>query len=541
MKQQLIYSILCFVGFCLNAQQEFHVFPKNDKNTPGREIGDGTIANPWDLKTALKQKPDAVNSGDIIWLHEGIYNGRFISALQSLDTNAYITVSAFEKDKVVLNGNVNSKLSAVLEVKSKQVIYKNFEITCLGGFSRNETDLNFELCVGLRHLTGENRFYNLQIHDNPGLGFGSWKHTAGSIIENCLIYNNGYIGKTEKGLGEGMYVQNKSEATRLIKNNIIFNNYYKGIEVWSASRNADFEYVKNITLEHNILFNNGLPSGFYRDNIIVASADRNGVNIAKNITLSNNVLYHNANFTTKEIRKEAPSLTIGFNKNAPVENVVIKNNIILGRSNTLRILHAKSLTFSNNTVYTEFIHFGLTTLANASHWKFSNNTYYVKNKRPAYRIVGHEDLEFNKWQTTFGIDNNSDSKLTTTFDLKAVLALNKQKENPNTFHLALFNKLGDDVTVDFKDQNLNIGNTYEIYDAENPNVIIKSGVLSEDLKIIFPMQLTAFKKPLHSTKAQKTISNFGVFIIEFETQNTDEVSVKKKDNAIKRFFRWLGF
>src|ERR1039457_2528509 len=44
----------------------------------GSPTGDGTIAHPWDLDTALgspsgSQQPAAVKPGDTIWLREGIY------------------------------------------------------------------------------------------------------------------------------------------------------------------------------------------------------------------------------------------------------------------------------------------------------------------------------------------------------------------------------------------------------------------------------------------------------------------------------------
>jgi hypothetical protein len=72
-------------------------------------------------------------------------------------------------------------------------------------------------------------------------------------------------------------------------------------------------------------------------------------------------------------------------------------------------------------------------------------------------------------------------------------------------------------------------------------VVLKSGILSEDSRITVPMQLTAIEKPLHNVKAQKTLSNFGVFILEFEDDTAEITEVKKKDNALKRFFKWLGF
>jgi hypothetical protein len=541
MKQHNFYIIFCFVGLFLNAQQEFHVFPKDNAMTRGSEQGNGSIENPWDLQTALSQKSDVVNSDDIIWLHEGIYNGQFISSLNSLEPNKYITVSGYKNDNVILNGNVESTNGHVLQVTGKQVIYKNFEITCLGDFSRDANDENFRIITGIEHTSGEDcKFINLKIYNNPGLGVGSWKHTGGTLFDGCIIYNNGYISKDGKGYGEGLYTQNISNKTRVIQNCILFNNYYKGIEVWSANKKAKSEYVKNYDINNNVLFNNGSPAGYFKDNLIIATGDRNGVNIAKNITVTNNIFYHNTDIRNAQINGDAASLTIGFNENAPVENVKIKDNVIIGRNNALRILHAKSLTLENNKVYSGYVSLQSSTLKNMNNWAFKNNVYYTK-KNASFRISGNQDYNLEQWQSGFGLDQNSTWGHIKKFDIEPVLSLLPYSYKSNTYKAVLFQKEGEEVTVDLSKFTLAQGSSYKIYDIENPNVVLKSGVLSEDSLIIFPMQLTDFDKPLHNSKAEKTESNFGVFILEFEDDTTEISKVKKKDSALKRFFKWLGF
>lgn len=536
MKKLLTFLFLMFLGNMLFAQQEFHVFPVNDKNSPGTSAGNGSLQLPWDLQTALSQNSDIVNGGDIIWLHEGVYNGRFISTLKGTKSNHFVTVSTYKEDKVVLNGNINSNKKYVLEVKGENVIYKNFEVTFLGDFSRNKNDENFQVVDGIGHVLGEDcKFINLKIHNNPGNGFGSWKATGGTHIEDCMIYNNGYVTNS-RGAGVGMYVQNMSDKTRVISNNIIFNNYYKGVEVWSANKNATNSYVQNVTLLSNAIFNNGSPANAFKDNLIVASDDRNGINIAKNITIKDNVFYHNTDVANGQIGGDAAALTIGFHEKAPVENVVISSNIIIGRNNSLRLLHAKTLTFTDNLVYCGYVHLDKSILRHNLKWNFNNNNYYSK-KSVAFRIIHDKDYTLKDWQSKFSIDKNSNKLSIKNFETLPVLNI-KPTNKEHTFKVVVLNKEGTDVTVDFSKYNIKKGLTYKIYDAENRNVIAKSGIISEDLKVIFPMQLKDFEKPLHNASAQKTFSNFGVFIIEFETQQTE---VKKKVSVIKRFFNWLGF
>ncbi|WCO00825.1 right-handed parallel beta-helix repeat-containing protein [Psychroserpens ponticola] len=540
MKQFLIHIVCLCMYIVSYGQEEFHVFPKDHNETPGTQNGTGTINNPWDLQTALSQKPDIVNSGDTIWLHQGIYNGRFISTLQSLKSNTFITVSGFKKEKIILNGNVNSSNKNVLEVKGKQVIFKNFEITCLGYFSRNAKDEDFEVITGLEHSSGEDcQFINLKIHNNPGLGVGSWKQTGGSLFDGCVISNNGYIARDGRGISEGMYTQNISSKTRIIQNCIIFNNYYKGVEVWSANKKAKYEYVKNYEIKNNVIFNNGNPAQQFKDNLIIASGDLNGINIAKNVKVESNFFYHNSDIKNGQIGGDAASLTIGFNKNAPVENVTITGNVIIGRNNALRILHAKSLTFENNRIYSGYVTLNASVLEHINHWNFKNNIYFTK-KSASFRVAGDKDYNLERWQSNFGIDQSSIWQHIKEFDMPSVVNVTKYQHRDLTYKVVLFQKDGLDVLVDFSKPALKEGLSYRIYDVENSNVILQTGTLSEDRKITFPMQLSAFEKPLHNTTAQKTPSNFGVFVIEFNAQRSTPVS-DEKDNIFKRFFKWLGF
>ena len=142
MRKLNLILILLFPIVLTFAQQEFHVFPENHNLSPGSSTGNGSLQSPWDLQTALKLPNNVINGGDTVWLHEGVYNGRYTSTLKSTIENKFITVSAFENDKVVLNGNVTSTAQQTLAVKGAQVIFQNFEITWLGEFTRNKNDEN---------------------------------------------------------------------------------------------------------------------------------------------------------------------------------------------------------------------------------------------------------------------------------------------------------------------------------------------------------------------------------------------------------------
>lgn len=531
MKQHILNSIIGLMSLVALAQQEFHVMPN------GKPTGNGTLQHPWDLQTALSQKPEAINGDDTIWLHGGTYTGRFLSSIKSTKADSYITVAPYRGQKVILNGNVDSELNGVLNVTGGRVIFRDFEITWLGDFSRNESDKNFKVSSGISHTAGGDcRFYNLTIHNNPGLGIGSWKATGGTIIENCLIYHNGFVAKNGDGRGEGIYVQNLSDKTRLIKNNIIFGNYYKAVEIWSAGKDAKQKFVKNIRLEGNIIFNSGLPSRRTVDNVIIASHDRNGLNIAHNIQVLDNVLYHNTDYLNNELNGDAPSLTLGFIPKAPVEDILVKNNIILGRTFPVRFLHVKSMTFTDNIVYGSIVFFNQSEMQYAKHWVMDNNHYYTRNDK-AIRVQKGSYYNLKDWRASFGLDANSRWSSSSEFDLNGVLGLYERMQEPNTFNLALFDKQGGEVVVDFSGYAVSKGSAYKIYDVENRTVVVRSGVLGDDKKVTVPMSAIAFERPLYNQKTRKTPSNFGAFVIAFEANRTSSV---EELNPFQKLLKWLG-
>src|SRR5690606_20268460 len=309
--------------------------------------------------------------------------------------------------------------------------------------------------------------------------------------------------------------------------NTIFNTYYKGIEVWSANRDARREYVKNITLENNVIFNSGLPSGYTVDNIIVGSDDRNGINIARNITLNNNILYHNTDFSKNEVNGNAPSVTLGFTKNAPVENIHVDHNLILGRNNALRLLHVKSVHFSNNTVYSGYIHTQKQTLQHMLDSKstFKNNLFYTKNAKPILFPKG-EKHGIKAIAHPFDSSANNRFEHLKAFDVNPILDVSSTAFAPHAYRVVLFSKKEENVTVTFSKQNLAENLRYVIRDVENLSESVKTGTVPSDKKIVFPMKL-------NQRKANKTLDNFGVFIIEFHKAEP------QKTGFFTKLFGWM--
>lgn len=249
--------------------------------------------------------------------------------------------------------------------------------------------------------------------------------------------------------------------------------------------------------------------------MIIATDDRSGTNFAKNIKVLNNIFYHTTDYLKNEVNGDAPSLTLGYTNKAPVENIIVKDNIILGRNNALRLLHVNSITFENNIIYGGYVFLNAVEMPYSENWKMANNTYYTK-KTGAFRVDQDKTYPLKDWQSNFNLDLDSHWNHIKDFDLNEVLNISENIQKPNSLKVVLFDKKGSNVKVDFSKYKFPKGSSYKIYDVENRKDIAASGIIPEDKTISFPMGLTQFQLPINNKLAQKTASNFGVFVIEFE-------------------------
>jgi len=190
-----------------------HSIAQTERYASPNGTGNGlSYNNPTDLQTGL----NSLQPGDTLWLLNGQYDGRYSVSYSGTDKSP-ITIQSYPEEWAILNGNVASSANAVLHVSGAYNIFRDFEITFIGDFERDESEPNFQVVNGVYHLGGYNcKFINLKIHDNPGSGFGSWKFKGASEMYGNVIYNNGYQGDT-RGHGVGFYVQNIGEDIRLFK------------------------------------------------------------------------------------------------------------------------------------------------------------------------------------------------------------------------------------------------------------------------------------------------------------------------------------
>jgi hypothetical protein len=630
MKKILFYTALLWANIALAQYTEWHVAVN------GTATGLGTQASPWDLQTALNKPDTVIKPGDTVWLHGGIYVGRFVSNLKG-NASDYITVSSYPGEWAIIDGNtptiayveefyspispcstgtnlpppsgeeeeepieepmVLERVASVIEdeesihilnVKGGFVTYKNFEITCFGQINRilNECQPNpgFEKLVGIQHnpldteiSTSKCKFQNLVIRNIPGSAIGSWKYASDTEIYGCILYNNGYILYDDRncnvgnndfsifGKGTGIYMQNATESTRLIENNFIFNNYDSGVLLWSANETPTFDYLQNFKIQDNILFNNGNPGrkhnlisqptsfgGDSKPNLIIDSYSSNSFCEPTNVEVYDNVFYLNSRSSYISGLRVANAENIDIRRNYFFkgtclgnfsrfnQNITFKENFYLGKRVQIYATPSEygnnNMDFDNNIYYSRISDGG-------------NNTpnsfpgiyqYYFDSPHPNPDIDLRRTIQ--QFRTDYPVESDQNSVSYKARDVNAFSkhclrtfgdedspvfsVFNKIVQNvndTNKFYITLNNPtLAASRNVLFNDFNIPNGQFYVIRDPQNYFTIVSTGTYNSTTGINFPLNLTAFEKPIgfadHCT--EHTFAELSTFVVEFTCPNLE--------------------
>ena len=248
--------------------------------TNGGPNGDGSIGNPWDLRTALSQ-PVAVKPGDTIWVRGGTYRGgvgwpyAFTCTLKG-SPGLPITVRQSPGERATIDGR-GAVYGTIYIQNSSWVVFRNLEVT--------DSDVSRSPRTSGVWVRDSNnmKFINMVVHDLAGQGFGFWQENSDSEIYGSLVYYNGSDDQTH-----GIYTGNQV-GTKRIADNIIFTNAGYGIHGY-ANTAAGFE--NNIRIEGNISFDNGLlvPGAPPEGNILLGTDF--GSSPAANPAILSNSTYH---------------------------------------------------------------------------------------------------------------------------------------------------------------------------------------------------------------------------------------------------------
>ncbi|MFL5732503.1 MAG: right-handed parallel beta-helix repeat-containing protein, partial [Chloroflexia bacterium] len=357
----------------------------------GSSSGDGSIGRPWDLRTVFNN-PSVLRPGDTIWLRGGTYVGSFTSYLHGT-SSAPIIVRQYPGEHAVIDRQGYHCDSPVpLSIYGSYTWYWGFEVM---NSDTNRIDTTGGCRgIGVSVLAPNTKFINMVVHDNDQ-GFGFWTEAPDSEIYGSLVYNNGIVDPNERGgRGHGIYVQNDT-GSKLIKDNIIFNQFDYGIHAYTQNGQ-----LHNLTFEGNTIFDNGLPddtdNGHGSAGILVGGTTYP----ATGINILSNYLYM---YPTMD----ATNFQLGYSSDVPDQDVTVQNSYI-ARGYTTRIKGFQNTTVTNNTFYGTGIIQDLDPRSfSTSGYNWNNNSYYGGGSSPF--MYSGSSRSFSSWKSATGLDSNSTS------------------------------------------------------------------------------------------------------------------------------------
>jgi hypothetical protein len=464
----------------------FHV------TTGGTASGNGSSGAPWDLPTALSH-PMVVKAGDTIWIHGGTYTGHFISKLQGNSTQA-IVVIGYPGQRAVIDGNTGVEADGALTINGSYTRYERFTVTnsykgrVVGG------SLPVIICGGVEIFGAHNQLVNLLIYDNIGNGIGFWSTATESVIDGCLIFNNGYQG-SDRGHGHGIYTQNAT-GTKYMRDNIIFNGFQYGIHAYTEGGS-----IKGFQMEGNVLFNNGIlqRNGTLKSNILIG-----GLQPADRVVVDGNHLFQSTNVSR--------NLELGYS--VINESATVRDNTIINGNIAAMVNKWKNITFTGNTVIGASMLVGVDSQGvDYTVYQWNNNTYHGAAAAP------FSERTWDSWRSLTGFDTNSTWQK--TMPATNVIVVRKSKSVAGRANIVVYNwqkltKMDVDVSGVIAS-----GGQYEVHDAQNPlgNAVL-SGTLS-GTKISIPLGQTAIQLP-NGTVANNpthTPTEFNVFVLTGKSAN----------------------
>lgn len=421
----------------------------------GTAGGDGSINDPWDIKTALAG-PVALQPGDTVWMRGGVYgNARESLPLEADGTAANkIVFRSYPGEWARVRGWING-------TSGNHVRFQDFEI-----FS-DETNRDYNnnapaFSDGMDWYGGEGiEMVNLVIRYRRN-GLGIWVGSTNMTVHGCLIYYNGARGPT-RGHYHGIYSQNQAPSTRVITDNIFFDSWGYGMQHYGGGG----AYVENYTIDGNIMANAGslYSTTNKHDNLLIGGAQ---ATYKENIVVTNNMSYHTPSTNDGYSRIGLNWDDGGGGGDNPSGDVTLTDNYWIGGEYGLWMWFWDSVTFLRNTLYTDAspqISNTVTAVQlanNVPSYTWDNNTYYGDD-RFIQNGTTYQDLA--AWRSATGFDTNSTHTEGRPTGVWTVVTDNDYEANRG--HVTVYNWDGNaTVAVDLSSIVAN-GVDYEIRDAQN--------------------------------------------------------------------------
>ena len=494
--------------------------PGNGNNwyvsTSGSPSGNGSKANPWDINTALAG-PASVKPGDTIWILGGSYgDGTVNTVIHSglVGTPASpIIVRAYPGQRATVNNwlQVGCCDGAPNPANGSYTWFWGLEFASYNTNRTSGTSGPPEWAAMYNHDGADTwadgtKFINCIFHDTAG-GISVWD-TNNSELNGNIIYNVGGYG-TDRGHGHDLYLQNNAPSVLTVIDNIGFNNFDEGVQAYGSSS----AFVQNMAFTGNVIFNSGLLYGNLVDNFTVGGGG--GTGGTNNITLTNNYTY------------DTPSRNLGQNEigylwDSAEGSATVTGNYFIGGAQAVDLERWTNLTFQNNTMYvapgSQESWLLVAPGQNPAGYNDSNNTYYGNEQFWEYPDCsgwpcGYRVITSALWQG-LGIDRSSTFSSNAPTGVWTFVRPNQYETGRANIVVYNWNP-GSSVTVDLSGAGINVGDSYQIRDAENwYGGAVVSGTYTGS-PVTIPMSGLTVAQPVGSVPypPSHTAPQFGVFVV----------------------------
>jgi hypothetical protein len=458
------------------AAAEFHVSPSGLPN------GAGSADAPWSLAHALSGPP-AIQPGDVVWVHGGMYAGPVTSRLMGA-RDLPIIVRGVPGERAVIDGRAAAWDVATLKIEGSRVWFWGIEVT-----NSLERRLGIARSHGIELYAPYSRLINMIVHD-AGQGLGVWVQAVGAELYGNLVFDNGWTG-ADRGHGHGVYTHNEG-SPKIFRHNIIFNPYSFVFHAYGS----EAARLNNFLLEGNVFFNAPFLVG--------------GSSPAQDFTLQGNYFY-NSNVSFGYDNRLNGNLTIADNYFAGYlyvkwwNNVRVTNNVIFPFGQTGQDVSV-SLTARDDGSPTDFF--------------LDNNTYVRGPARDGWDFwlvpPGERGraLTFPLWQRT-GFDQNSSYEPGAGRRPSAnrIFIQRNEYEAERAFAVVYNWEHLDTIELDVSALEWKPGDVFEVRNVQNYFAEPLTGTY-EGRPLVISMQPDVPEKPaLAPVNNRSTFPEFGVFIL----------------------------
>ena len=482
----------------------------------GTPSGDGSMSNPWDIDTALHGPPQ-VKPGDTIWIRGGKYGGGqsdsvIQSSLVGTDTNP-ILVRAYPGERATIDAGLRVGCcdQAPDPKNGSYTWFWGLEFASYNPDRTSGTSGPPEYAAQQNHPSVDvwaagTKLIDCIVHDTSG-GISVWD-AAGTELYGNIVFDIGGYG-TDRGHGHDFYLQNQAPSVLDVRENIGFDNFDMGIQAYGS----DSAWVQNMHFTGNVVFDSGiLYSGQLVDNLTLGG----GQGGPSGMVLTDNFFY------------DTPSATTGYNELGylwtPVaHDATATNNVFVGGTDPIALERWTSVTFRNNTIYGSSANDAMLIVGSGestSAYDWGNNRYFGTGQFLLYPSCDNwpcptsSTLDFAGFQKSTGLDQASTLAAGAPTGVWSFV-------RPSAWEVGRANIVVFDwdktpsVSIDLGPSGIQIGDAYQIRDAENwygGSVVTGTydgspvSIPMTGLKVVQPFGTVPYA-PSH------TAPEFGVFVL----------------------------